>query len=110
MVTVGSLVLVLITAAMAAWAMTEYKFRGNTLLGLYMAIGVMVPIRLGSVSILQLMVDLNLVNTLTALILVYTAQGLPLAIILLAAFIQQIPRDLRDAARVYRDSDYRIVL
>jgi raffinose/stachyose/melibiose transport system permease protein len=109
-VTIGSLVVVLITAAMAAWAMTEYKFRGNTLLGLYMAIGVMVPIRLGSVSILQLMVDLNLVNTLTALILVYTAQGLPLAIILLAEFIQQIPRDLRDAARCDGVSEYRIFL
>jgi raffinose/stachyose/melibiose transport system permease protein len=109
-VTVGSLALVLITAAMAAWALTEYKFRGNTLLGFYMAIGVMVPIRLGSVSILELMVDLNLVNTLTALILVYTAQGLPLAIILLAEFIQQIPRDLRDAARCDGVSEYRIFL
>ena len=98
-VTIGSVALVLAAGAMAAWALTEYRFRGNALLGLYMAIGVMVPIRLGSVSILQLMVDLNLVNTLTALILVYTAQGLPLAIILLAEFIQQIPKDLRDAAR-----------
>ena len=48
------MVLVLIAGAMAAWALSEYKFRGNALLGLYMAIGVMVPIRLGSVSILQL--------------------------------------------------------
>ena len=52
---------------MAAWALTEYRFRGNTLIGLYIAIGIMVPIRLGSVSILRMMVDLNLVNTLTAL-------------------------------------------
>jgi len=109
-VTLASVALVLIAGAMAAWALTEYKFRGNTLLGLYMAIGVMVPIRLGSVSILQLMVELHLVNTLTALILVYTAQGLPLAIILLGEFIQQIPRDLRDAARCDGVSEYRIFL
>jgi raffinose/stachyose/melibiose transport system permease protein len=109
-VTIASVALVLIAGAMAAWALTEYKFRGNTLLGLYMAIGVMVPIRLGSVSILQLMVELRLVNTLTALILVYTAQGLPLAIILLGEFIQQIPRDLRDAARCDGVSEYRIFL
>ena len=109
-VTLASVALVLIAGAMAAWALTEYKFRGNTLVGLYMAIGVMVPIRLGSVSILQLMVELHLVNTLTALILVYTAQGLPLAIILLGEFIQQIPRDLRDAARCDGVSEYRIFL
>jgi raffinose/stachyose/melibiose transport system permease protein len=109
-VTVVSVVLVLITGAMAAWALTEYRFPTNTILALYMAIGIMVPIRLGSISILRLMVDLQLVNTLTALVLVYTAMGLPMAIFILGDFIQQIPRDLRDAARCDGVSEYRIFL
>jgi raffinose/stachyose/melibiose transport system permease protein len=109
-VTVVSLVLIVLIGAMAAWALTEYRFRGNTLIGLYLAIGIMVPIRLGSVSILRMMVELNLVNTLTALILVYVAQGLPLAILILGEFIQQIPKDLRDAARCDGVSEYRIFL
>ncbi|MCD6070397.1 MAG: sugar transporter permease [Microvirga sp.] len=107
-VTIVSLVLIVLIGAMAAWALTEYRFRGNTLLSLYLAIGIMVPIRLGSVSILRMMVELNLVNTLTALILVYVAQGLPLAILILGEFIQQIPKDLRDAARCDGVSEYRI--
>ena len=107
-VTVVSLVLIVLIGAMAAWALTEYRFPGNTLIGLYLAIGIMVPIRLGSVSILRMMVELNLVNTLTALILVYVAQGLPLAILILGEFIQQIPKDLRDAARCDGVSEYRI--
>ena len=107
-VTIVSLVLIVLIGAMAAWALTEYRFRGNTILSLYLAIGIMVPIRLGSVSILRMMVELNLVNTLTALILVYVAQGLPLAILILGEFIQQIPKDLRDAARCDGVSEYRI--
>jgi raffinose/stachyose/melibiose transport system permease protein len=107
-VTIVSLALVLVFGAMCAWALTEYRFRGNALVGLYMAVGIMVPIRLGSVSILEMMVNLSLVNTLTALILVYTAMGLPLAIFILAEFIQQVPRDLRDAARCDGVSEYRI--
>jgi raffinose/stachyose/melibiose transport system permease protein len=107
-VTIVSLVLIVLIGAMAAWALTEYRFRGSTLLSLYLAIGIMVPIRLGSVSILRMMVELNLVNTLTALILVYVAQGLPLAILILGEFIQQIPKDLRDAARCDGVSEYRI--
>jgi raffinose/stachyose/melibiose transport system permease protein len=107
-VTVVSLGLIVLIGAMAAWALTEYRFRGNTLLSLYLAIGIMVPIRLGSVSILRMMVELDLVNTLTALILVYVAQGLPLAILILGEFIQQIPKDLRDAARCDGVSEYRI--
>jgi raffinose/stachyose/melibiose transport system permease protein len=107
-VTTVSLAAVLLTGAMAAWALAEYRFRFNSLVALYLAIGIMVPIRLGSVSILETMVNLGLVNTLTALVLVYTAMGLPLAILILAEFIQQIPRDLRDAARCDGVSEYRI--
>ena len=107
-VTVVSLALVLIAGAMAAWALGEYRFKGNTLVALYMAIGIMVPIRLGTVSILKMMVGMGLVNTLTALVLVYTAMGLPLAILILGEFMAQIPRDLREAARCDGVSEYRI--
>jgi raffinose/stachyose/melibiose transport system permease protein len=107
-VTVVSLALVLLTGAMAAWALGEYRFKGNTLVALYMAIGIMVPIRLGTVSILKMIVAMNLINTLTALVLVYTAMGLPLAILILGEFMAQIPRDLREAARCDGVSEYRI--
>jgi raffinose/stachyose/melibiose transport system permease protein len=107
-VTVVSLLLVLLTGAMAGWALGEYRFKGNALIALYMAIGIMVPIRLGTVSILKMIVSMHLINTLTALILVYTAMGLPLAILILGEFMAQIPRDLREAARCDGVSEYRI--
>lgn len=107
-VTVVSLLLILLTGAMAAFALSEYKFRGNTLMGLYLSVGIMIPIRLGTVSILRLMVGLKLVNTLTALILVYIAQGLPLAIFILSQFMKQVPRELKEAARLDGASEYRI--
>ena len=77
-VTLASLFFVLLFGAMAAFALSEYRFRGNLLMGLYLALGIMIPIRLGTVAILQMMVASGLVSTLTSLILVYTAQGLPL--------------------------------
>ncbi|WP_374331019.1 carbohydrate ABC transporter permease [Aestuariivirga sp.] len=107
-VTVGTIFFTLLFGAMAAWALTEYKFRWNTALALFLSIGIMVPIRLGSVAIIQLVAELNLINTLTALILVYTAQNLPLAIFILSEFIAQIPRDLREAARCDGLSEYNI--
>lgn len=98
-VTLVSMALVLLFGAMAAWALTEYRFRGSTVLALFLSIGIMVPIRLGSVAILNMMRSAGLNDTLTALILVYVAQGLPMSIFILSEFIQQIPKDLRDAAR-----------
>lgn len=107
-VTVAAIALVLIFGAMAAFALSEYRFRGNTLMGLYLALGIMIPIRLGTVSILELMVASGLVNTLTSLILVYTAQGLPLAIFILSEFMGQVSKDLKDAGRIDGLSEYRI--
>ena len=107
-VTVSALFLIVLVSSMAAFALAEYRFRLNTLIGLYLAIGIMVPIRLGTVGILQLAVELNLVNTLLILILVYTAQGIPLAVFVLSAFMRQLPRDLKDAARIDGASEYRI--
>lgn len=107
-VTGVSLVLILLFGAMAAWALTEYGFRGNRLVALFLAFGIMVPIRLGSVAILQEMVALDLVNTLTALVLVYVAQGLPLAVMILSEFIAQVPQELKDAARCDGVGEYRI--
>ena len=107
-VTLGSMFLILFFGAMAAWALSEYAFKGNAFLGLYLALGIMIPIRLGTVSILRLIVKMNLVNTLWALILVYTAMGLPLTIFILTAFMKQVPRELKEAARLDGASEYRI--
>lgn len=107
-VTVTSIFLILLLGAMAAYALSEYRFPGNTFLGLYLALGIMIPIRLGTVSILRLVVSLGLIDTLTALILVYTAQGLPLTIFVLQQFMSQVPRELKEAARLDGASEYRI--
>ncbi|TBA91058.1 carbohydrate ABC transporter permease [Rhizobium ruizarguesonis] len=107
-VTIVSILLVLLFGAMAAFALSEYRFRGNMLLGLYMAIGIMIPIRLGTVAILQGMVAAGLVNTLTALVLVYTAQGIPLAIFILSEFMRTVSDDLKNAGRIDGLSEYAI--
>ncbi|MEM8732177.1 MAG: carbohydrate ABC transporter permease [Pseudomonadota bacterium] len=108
MVTVASLFFVLLFGAMAAFALAEYRFKGNTMMGLYLALGIMIPIRIGTVAILEMMVATGLVNTLWALILVYTAQGLPLAVFILSEFMKQVSDDLKNAARVDGLSEYAI--
>ncbi len=107
-VTGASLFLIVFLGAMAAWALAEYRFRLNTSLALYLALGIMVPIRLGTVGILRLAADWHLVNTLTALVLVYTAMGLPLSVFVLSRFFAQLPPDFKDAARIDGASEYRI--
>ncbi|GIT86877.1 MULTISPECIES: carbohydrate ABC transporter permease [Roseobacter] len=107
-VTVVSLTLILVFGAMAAFALAEYRFKCNTLMGLYLALGIMIPIRIGTVAILEMMVSTGLVNTLVALILVYTAQGLPLAVFILSEFMRGVSDDLKNAGRMDGLSEYQI--
>lgn len=108
-VTGMSLFLILLTGSMASFALSEYEFKGNRFLGLYMAIGIMIPIRLGTVSIIKTMNSLGLYNTQWALILVYVAAGLPIAVFILSEFMRQVPQELKDAARVDGANEIRIL-
>lgn len=107
-VTTSSVALVLLFGAMAAFALSEYRFPGNRWLGLFLALGILIPIRLGTVAILEMMVAAGLANTLTALVLVYTAQGIPLAAFILSEFMRTVSSDLKNAARVDGLSEYAI--
>lgn len=105
-VTVASLALILLFAAMAAVALSQYRFRGKRLIGLYLALGIMIPIRIGTVAILELMVETGQVNALAALIPAQTAQCLPLAVFILSEFMRQVCDDLKDAVRIGGLSEY----
>jgi raffinose/stachyose/melibiose transport system permease protein len=99
-VTVASVGLTVLVSAFAAYALVEYRVRAVPLLaGLFIA-GVMLPIRLGTIPIIQLMVAWNLMDTLAALILVYTAMSIPIAVTMLMTYFRTVPTELKEAARI----------
>lgn len=108
-VTTVSLFLILLLGSMASFALAEYDFRGNRLIGLYLAIGIMIPIRLGTVSLIRLTNSLGIYNTQWALIMIHVAAGLPIAVFILTEFMRQVPQELKDAARVDGASEIRIL-
>jgi raffinose/stachyose/melibiose transport system permease protein len=104
-----ALFLILLTGSMISFALSEYRFRGSRLLSLYMVLGIMIPIRLGTVSLIGITRSLGIYNSLAALILVYSAAGLPIAVFVLTEYMRQVPMELKDAARVDGASEYRIL-
>jgi raffinose/stachyose/melibiose transport system permease protein len=108
-VTVGSLLFTLLFGVMAAFALTEFRFRLSRWLSLYITLGLMVPIRLGTVAILKLVMVIGLMNTPLALILVYTAMNLPVTVLILSVFMGTVSQDLKNAARVDGAGEYRIL-
>lgn len=107
-VTLVSVVLVLAIGSMAAHALAEYRLPGGGFIFLYLIVGIMIPARLGTVSLLRLMTTIGLTGSLLSLILVYTAMGLPVAIFILRQMMEHVPREMKDAARIDGASEYRV--
>ena len=99
-VTLGSIFLVLSFGAMASYALVNWKHKASRFLYLFFIAGMMLPIKIGSIRLLQLVKGMGLLNTLWGLFPVYTAMGLPIAIFVLTEFIRQIPTELTEAALI----------
>jgi len=97
-VTIGSIVFVLLFGAMASYALVNWKHKASRFLYLFFIAGMMLPIKIGSIRLLQLIKGMGLLNTLWGLFPVYTAMGLPIAVFVLTEFIRQIPAELTEAA------------
>lgn len=108
-VTVASLFLILLVGSMVSHAITEYQFMGNRLLFLYLVVGIMIPVRLSTVSLIRILDSLGLYDSLTGLTLVYTATGIPIGVFIMTTAMRDVPGELKDAARIDGASEYRIL-
>ncbi len=99
-VTVTSVALIVLLGAMAAYALARfYHPLGQGVFWLFLA-GLMIPVQLSIVPLFFELRALGLLNSKLGLILVYTANGLPFAIFILAGFFKSLPRSLYEAAVV----------
>ena len=92
-----SLALVLIAGSIAAYALVNWRGKFSRMLFFFFIAGMMLPIRIGSIRILELVRSLGLINTIWSLVPVYTAMGIPIAIFILTEFIRQVPYELTEA-------------
>jgi len=108
LVTILSIAFILLFASLASYALTRWQSRISRLLYLFFLFGMMLPIRIGSISLLAIIKNLGLLNTYYSLIPVYIAMGIPVAILILTEFIRKIPSELHEAAFIDGASIHRI--
>ncbi len=104
-VTFATTVIVLFTSSMAGFALSRLKFRGNSLIRGVFILGLLLPVQSYFIAQNQIFDHLHLKDTRLALIIPYTAMGLPLAIWLVKTYIDSIPKELFEAARIDGASD-----
>ncbi|MZQ85231.1 ABC transporter permease subunit [Paenibacillus sp. 5J-6] len=105
-VTVGSTLLGMILAAMTAYILARYDFKGNKIIFTIYISSMMIPFALALIPLFFLLNDLQLINTWLGLILVYAALNLPFGIFLLVGFYKSLPKEIEEAAIIDGTSHY----
>ncbi len=107
-VTVVSVGLVIVLSCLAGFGISEYLPRVSNVVLTIFVIGIMLPVRLGTVALLQMMSAWDLVNTLVPLILIYVSSSLPLAVVLMTAYMRSISSEIKEAARIDGAGEFRV--
>lgn len=100
LVAVGSTVVSLLVAALAAYAIARLNLKRRQLILTCIVASSMFPLVTLLVPIFETLRTLGLLNTYTALIIPYTVLNLPVCTLVLVSFFQSIPKDLENAAMI----------
>jgi multiple sugar transport system permease protein len=113
-VATGTMLLALLLAAPAAYALANFPMRGKSLIMLFCLSSLMLPAIMLATPLFVIFSRIHLTNSLWGLILADTTLALPYAIVLLRPTFASIPRDLAEAAQIDGSSSFgafvRIVL
>jgi alpha-glucoside transport system permease protein len=107
-IAIPSSILVVIIAALAAYAFAWVNFRGRDALFLLVVALLVVPLQMALIPASRLFNVTGIFGTIWAVILFHIAFGLPFAIFLLRNFFAGIPKDLLEAARIDGASELQI--
>ena len=89
-----------ILGGLAAYSLSRYGFPGREAIGQIILFATMVPAVLLVIPLYKVMAQLNLLNSLAALVLSYTSFALPFSTWMFRGYFRSIPRDLDDAALI----------
>ncbi len=73
---------------------------------IFFILGMMILVKLATISLIDLTQKLNTHDTLLAVIPIYVASGIPVSILVITEFIRNLPSGLIEAARIDGASNF----
>lgn len=104
---IGSTLVVLILSTPAAYALSRFRIRRKQDLTFWILSQRMLPVAAVAFPLNVMFREFGLIDTYRGLILVHAAINAPLAVLLMLSFMDEVPRDLDDAAMVDGASRFR---
>jgi len=97
-VSASAIVITIMAAFMATYAMTRLVWKGRKTMNKFFMLGLTIPIHAAIVPVYMILSRLGWLNTYQALIIPYAAFSLAMAILISVGFMGDIPYDLDEAA------------
>jgi alpha-glucoside transport system permease protein len=107
-ITLPTSILLVVIAALAAFAFAWIDFRGREMVFLVVVALLVVPLQMALIPVARLYGSIGIFDTVFGAILFHIGFGLPFAIFLLRNFFIGIPQDLLEAARIDGASEWQI--
>lgn len=109
-VVVPTVLAVMTLSLFAAYAFALFPFRYKKKLFVLLLFGMTVPVGVLIIPLYYQMVSLGLLDSLWAIILPQIALGIPISTLLLRTFIETLPREIVDAARIDGCGSFRLLI
>ncbi len=103
-----SLTLILLLGSLCAYALAHWRTKVSGALYFVLIIGMMLPIKIATIRLLEMMKMFGLLNSLWSLFPVYIAMGIPTAVFILTGFIRGLPGELYEAGYMDGASRFKI--
>lgn len=108
LVSAAALLLMILFAAMTAYAFTRFRHRAAEKLLSYFMVGQLLSAQVMLIAVYLVSIFFGLADSRAGLSLVYAASGLPFTILLLQGYFKSVPAELYEAAEVDGYSEARI--
>jgi multiple sugar transport system permease protein len=99
-VSLGTALLVTLLASLLGYAISRFVFRGKRAVLLLLLVTQMFPLVMLIAPIYRILAGMGLANSLTGLVVVYTAFNVPFATFLMQSFFDAVPPTLEEAAMI----------
>lgn len=113
MASIAAVAIMIPTSILAAYALSRFRFKGRRAIAITILATRMLPPVATTIPLYIFFAGLGMLDTLIALILVYSALSTPLATWMLIAYLDEVPKEIEEAAQIdganLKDILFRVV-
>jgi ABC-type glycerol-3-phosphate transport system permease component len=109
-VSIFTMVISLISAILAGYGISRFKFKGRTLFSVVLIVVQMFPAMLLLIPLYIIMQKFGLINTRLSMVIAYTTFAMPFCTWMIKGYFDTIPEQLEEAARIEGYGRLRILL